>query len=340
MDTTVVGSFPLPNTPEAFERAFQDQVETGITIPCYPQLVDMNHQVLAPLSEHVDGLSLVDKEFHFSGDAFEIPQGTIVATGYGERLLEILDRRPDLKARVRGLKACLTGPFTLCSNIILDSAAFDRYKPLLFKERRAHLVPEIVEQVADLLAGITRRYKEMGFSIISIDDPFLSQIVGRRKILFHQREFITRTLDRATRYLQGEASLHVCGVLSPMLRDVLLDTSLHYLDHEFKTAPENFALFDKQLLEDRGKILAFGSVRTNPVPMEGTPLDAYVESLPEVVAHLERARDTFGAGNLLVKPDCGFGGMTAFDRLEPGLGQRIVKGKLAVMTAAVAKVFD
>ncbi len=341
MDSTVVGSFPLENTPANFERAFLDQVHAGITVPCYPQLVDMNHQILDPLSRLVDGLHLAGKEFHYSKevDSFKLPDA-IVATEYGKNILSILEKHPECKERIHGLKACLTGPFTLCSNIILDDDAVKKkYKPLLFLEARGHLVPEVLERMADYIANITKAYKQMGFKIVSIDDPFLSQLVGRKKILFHSREFVLDIINRAAKNIHDVGSLHVCGVLSPMLRDLLLATSLRYLDHEFRTAPSNMDLFDKQQLAAHGKVLAFGALQSNPVPMEGKPVDSYIERVEEVAGQLKIAKEKFGENNMIVKPDCGFGGMVAFDRLQAGLGQQIVIKKLENMTAAIRVVF-
>lgn len=314
-------------------------MDAGITIPCYPQLVDMNHQVLAPLSKILPGLRLAGKEFHLTGEF--VPPKDVVATEYGNRVLDILQKHPGLKKRITGLKACLTGPFTLCSNIIIDDMPLkEKYKPLLFLETRAHQVPEIVEAMAGYIARITKAYLDMGFTIVSIDDPFLSQMVGRRKILFHERPFILHVLDAAAKHLAKQGSLHVCGVLSPQLRDMLLDSSIHHLDHEFKTAPQNIEIFDKQALVDHDKVLAFGSLQTNPVPVPGKQPEDVIETVDEIAKHLQVARDRFGAERLLIKPDCGFGGMNAFDRAHgPGVGQDIVKKKLKAMTAAVSRVF-
>ena len=238
------------------------------------------------------------------------------------------------------MKACLTGPFTLSSNIILDDDSLKAdYRPLLFQEIRGHLVPRIVEEMATYIAKITEAYKQMGFTIISIDDPFLSQLVGRKKILFHEREFIINTVNKAAEKLENESSLHVCGNISSLLRDILLDTNVHIMDHEFKTAPRNFELFDKKTLEEHDKLLAYGAIQSNPVPIEGNPITGYVESLEETISHISKAKDRYGEDNMIVKPDCGFGGMTAFDRLEAGLGQKLVIEKLQIMNEAVSKVF-
>jgi methionine synthase II (cobalamin-independent) len=194
--------------------------------------------------------------------------------------------------------------------------------------------------MASCVATITKAYKDMGFSIISIDDPFLSQIVGMRKTLYHEPEFILATLNEAAKYLEAEGSLHVCGILSPKLRDLLLDSTIHHLDHEFKTAPRNIDLFDREMLEDHGKILAFGSVQTNPVPIPGKEdIDNYVEPVEELVAHMTIAKERYGEENILIKPDCGFGGMVAFDRIQPGFGHEIVMKKLQNMVAAAKEVF-
>ncbi len=314
-------------------------MDAGISIPCYPQLVDMNHQILAPLSKLVPGLKLVGKEFHLTGGF--IPPKDVVATEYGKQVLDILKAHPDVKKRIAGIKACLTGPFTLCANIIIDDASLkEKHKPMLFLETRAHQVAEIVEAMAGYIARITKAYVDMGFTIVSIDDPFLSQMVGRRKILFHERPFILQILNAAAKNLAKQGSLHVCGVISPQLRDLLLESSIHHLDHEFKTSPQNIEIFDKKMLADHDKVLAFGSLQTNPVPMPGKKPDDVVESVDEIAKHLQLAKERFGAEHLLVKPDCGFGGMNAFDRAYgPGVGHDVVKKKLKTMTTAVKKVF-
>ncbi|MHA1682096.1 MAG: uroporphyrinogen decarboxylase family protein [Promethearchaeota archaeon] len=338
MKSTVVGSFPVDNTPENFKKAFIDQIEAGITTPCYPQLVDMNHQILLPLSEILDNLEFREKEFHLSGP-IDLPNA-IVATEYGEQVLEILKTNPEVKNSMQGMKACLTGPFTLASNVIIESSEMVRgTRPLLFKEHRGHLFPELVRNIAEYVSRITKAYKEMGFTIISIDDPFLSQLVGRRKILFHEREFIIEAINTAVKDLGRESSLHVCGTLSPLLKDLLLETDVKHLDHEFKTCPRNFELFTRQDLESSNKVLAFGSIQTNPVPMPGRVISDYVEDIKEIESDLERAKTRFGEENLLIKPDCGFGGMRAFDRIEPGLGYTIAIKKLEVMNKAKNNVF-
>lgn len=339
MESTVVGSFPLENLSTNFEMAFKDQIKAGVTIPCYPQLVDMNHQFLLPLSGLMEGLYLENKEFHFKGN-FELPS-KIVATEYGEMVKEILAKNDGLEGKINGIKACLTGPFTLSSNIIMEDEALRKeYTPLLFKEVRGHLIPEVVSKVASYVAKITNEYKKMGFKIISIDDPFLSQLVGRRKILFHEREFMLKTLNEASKNLSSEGSIHVCGVISPMLRDLLLETNIKHLDHEFKTSPRNFDVYDKELLEKHDKILAFGTIQTNPVPQEGKDHSSYVEAVEDVERHLRKASEKFGENNLIIKPDCGFSGMIAFDRLEKGLGYKLAIKKLEVMNEAKKNVFN
>lgn len=333
-----MGSFPLPSTPENFERALRDQVASGITIPCYPQLVDMIDQFLEPLSEIVDGLDKKSTGYVLSGD-IHFPSNA-VATEYGRNALAIVEADDSLKSKISGLKACLTGPFTLCSNIIVENEEMVKNKrPLLFSEPRAHLFPDLVSKMASYVARVAGAYKEMGFDIISIDDPFLSQMVGRRKVLFHEQDFVIDTINEAAKNIQGRASLHACGIISPKLRDLLLETSLRYIDHEFKTCPENFDLYDKATLGAHDKVLAYGTIKTNPVPRPGEPVSSYVEPVAELEKELTAAKERFGEGNMIVKPDCGLGGMVAFDRLEPGLGHVISIKKLEAMNEARRRVF-
>ncbi|MHA1371016.1 MAG: hypothetical protein ACTSWN_14870 [Promethearchaeota archaeon] len=338
MDSTVVGSFPLKDTAVNFERALIDQVEVGVTIPCYPQLVDMIEQFYKPLSELIDNIYFKDGEFHLIGD-LDFPKEPI-ALEYGKKAMEIIDAHAELKARIHGLKACFTGPFTLCANLILDDEDRARgLRPLLFREPRAHLLGEFVERVARYVAKITQCYRDMGFKIVSIDDPFLCQMVGRRRVLFHDADFIIKMINIASKYLKDTGSLHVCGILSPKLRDILLETEIRYLDHEFKTCPDNFELFDKKILEAHNKILAFGTIKTNPVPERDKDPRSCVENINEIAMHLKKAKERFGEENLIIKPDCGFSGMRAFDALEDGLGYQLTLEKLRNMNLAIKQVF-
>lgn len=59
LKTTVVGGFPLPHSSENMRRALSDQIEAGINLPCYGQLLDMNMMFLEPLAKEGCGISFL-----------------------------------------------------------------------------------------------------------------------------------------------------------------------------------------------------------------------------------------------------------------------------------------
>ena len=147
--TTVVGSMPLSNTNDNMIRAFDDLVNMGMDYPCYPQLIGMNAQFLTPLSKILEPLEEVNEKFYLSSD-FKIP-GEPVALEYGEFVVNFFKERPYLKELIKGTKACLPGPFTLASEILLREDLAKGITPRIFKEPRAIMVDWLVDKLADIM---------------------------------------------------------------------------------------------------------------------------------------------------------------------------------------------
>jgi len=304
--TTVVGSFPLSNTEENMIRAFDDEVNMGIDYPCYPQLVDMNAQFLDPLSELIPSLVKKEEEFYLSQD-FKIPD-TPVALEYGQFIIDFLKERPYLRDLIKGTKACLTGPFTLASEIILTDQLAKGITPKIFKEPRAVMVSWLVDKIADIMKQIGKAYNDMNIDIISMDEPMLGLLVGR-KIWFHEEDFLIETLNKAISGISRYSSIHVCGRVSPKLRDILLQTEVKILDHEFRANDVNFKVFEKAHFEHTDKLLGMGTLLTNVVNQGSESVEDYVEDLEFLKKFIEKGIKQFGKENLVIKPDCGFGGL-------------------------------
>jgi len=302
--TTVVGSFPLSNTHENMIRAFDDEINMGIDYPCYPQLEGMNSQFLSPLSNIIETLEEIDANFYLSGD-FKIPVKP-VALQYGEFIVNFLKERPYLRELIKGTKACLTGPFTLASDVILKEEIANGIEPVIFKEPRAIMEGWIVDKLADIMKQIGKAYSDMGINIISMDEPILGLLVGR-KIWFHSEEFIVETLNKALSGIKELSSIHVCGRISPKLRDILLQTDAKILDHEFTTNEKNFEIFQKNHFDGTDKYLAVGTLKTKVTPIENGEIKDYVEDINFLKNYIKKAIDQYGKENLVIKPDCGFG---------------------------------
>jgi len=330
--TTVVGSWPLTNKPENMVKAFKDQVEI-IDYPCYPQLLSMTHQFLSPLAKSVDQLEEVNERFYLNGE-FEVPNQPIAAE-YGEFIVNFFNEYPDLRESIRGTKACLTGPLTLASEIILKGEIAQGIKPKVFSEPRAIMVDWIVEKVAEVMKQVGKAYNGMGIDIISMDEPLLGLLVGRKPI-FHSEDFIVEVLNKSISEIKNLSSIHVCGRISPKLRDILLQTDVKILDHEFSTNEKNFEIFQKEHFEDTDKFLALGVVKSLFGPENGFDINDYVETIDFLESYTKKAINQYGKENLIIKPDCGF--LPLKDAFGEENGYKIAISKVRNMVKALNKI--
>ncbi|TFG19160.1 MAG: hypothetical protein EU529_16625 [Promethearchaeota archaeon] len=331
--TTVVGSFPLENTKENMVRAFEDEINIGIDYPCYPQLIGMNYQFLSPLAKIIDPLDEIDEKF-FLNDDFKIPDKP-VALEYGQFMVDFLNDNPGLKSLIKGTKACLTGPFTLASEIILKDKLAEGITPVIFKEARAIMEGWIVDKLAEIMKKIGKAYSDMGINIISMDEPILGLLVGR-KVWFHTEDFIVETLNKALSGIKDLSSIHCCGKISPKLRDLLLQTDVKVMDHEFIDNESNFRIFEKNHFENTDKYLAIGTVQTKVAPIKNGEIKDYVEKIEFLKKYIKKAIDLYGKENLVIKPDCGFGPLLKTFGEENGY--KIALGKLTNMVKAVQEI--
>jgi len=329
--STVVGSFPLENTEENLARTISDQINIGIDYVCYGQLINMINQFLIPLSQQIPELMQENNHFYLVDD-FGIPTQP-VALEYGKFLINFMNTHPHLKDKIKGLKACLTGPFTLASEITLRETLAEGIKPIIFNEPKAIMVDWIVDKFAEIMKQIGKAYSNMGINLISMDEPILSLIVGKR-VMFHSEEFIIKTINKAISGIKELSSVHVCGQISPKLRDILLQTNVIVLDHEFQTNPKNFEIFQKEHFTQKDKFLAFGAVKTKLQPIKNGKIEDYVEKVPEIKKCIEKAVKLYGKENLFVKPDCGFGSIRNLFEKEESAYQ-VAFRKLKNMVSAI-----
>lgn len=337
MTTSVVGSFPLANTQANMERAFSDQVELGVDFPCYPQLVDMTDQFFGPLADANPGRIEKRGSEWFLVEPFDVPAEPI-ATEYGKFVLDYLRAHPEARERVKGVKACLTGPFTLASALRLDDALAEELgvTPFIFKEPRAVMAQELLEKFARVMRDVAEAYTRMGFDVISLDEPTLSLLAGRRAVYKYKPDYVVEVLDSALEGVGTTSSIHVCGQVPPILRDVLLATRVDVVDHEFATEEHNFQVYSREALEASGKQLALGCVNTKVAKVPGMDdWREYVEGVDAALALVKRGLERFGGENLVLKPDCGMGGLLGTFGEE--IGYAVATGKLKALVEAAAR---
>ena len=331
--TTIVGSWPLSNKPENMIKVFSDLIEIGIDFPCYPQLISMISQFLSPLAKSVSQLEEENGKFYLSND-FKIPKNPI-ALEYGEFINKFFGERRSLIERIKGTKACLTGPLTLASEIILKGEVAQGVKPIVFSEPRAIMIDWIVEKLAEVMKQVGKAYNDMGIDIISMDEPLLGVLVGRKPI-FHSEDFIIEILNKSISEIKSLSSIHVCGRISPKLRDILLQTNVKILDHEFTTNEENFNIFQKEQFDNTDKFLALGTVKSKFVPENRNDINDYVEKIDFLETYIKKAINQYGKENLIIKPDCGF--LPLKDSFGEKNGYDISIGKVKNMVKALNKI--
>jgi 5-methyltetrahydropteroyltriglutamate--homocysteine methyltransferase len=329
--TTVVGSFPKDNTPSNMEAAFQEQIDAGVNYPCYPQLVSMIDQFLDPLSKDPNsGLVKKDGRYYLEKE-LKIPKEP-VALEYGKFVIDFFKKHPEAQKKVKGWKACLTGPFTLAGEIHIPEQMLDGQKVMVYAEPRAIMNGKLVEKLAEMMAGIAKAYDSMGATIISMDEPTLALIVGKRKTFFHADDFIVNTLNKAIAPISKYSSIHICGNVAPKLRDILLKSNVKIMDHEFANG-SNDGIFEKSMFAQNDKMLAYGVLITNLQEVPNGKLENYAESVEIIKSRIKKAVDTVGKENLILKPDCGFGGLKAV--FGEKFGSEIVHAKLSNLSKAL-----
>ncbi|RLE83084.1 MAG: methionine synthase [Thermoprotei archaeon] len=310
--TTYVGSFPLSYSKDNILRILRDVEKIPIDYPCYPQLKDFIFQFLQPISLKNPSLVTKDNEYILKSKSLRVLDEPIAV----DDLLLTLNYFKNKKT-IKGIRACVTGPFTLASRIVVSGK-----ENAVGLRKTALTEPDVINALAETMSNICKYFAEAGAVWVNIDEPILSVIVGRRKILYGlSQEFIIETLNATiSRCNASIRGIHVCGVLSPLLRDTLLMTDFKVLDHEFKDTPANIEIFDKQTLEKYDKKISFGCISSK---------NTRVENIEETVALIKKAANIIGIENIgFIKPDCGFRGLKSICGEEEAYRISIKKLKL------------
>jgi 5-methyltetrahydropteroyltriglutamate--homocysteine methyltransferase len=297
MYTSHVGSFPLPHSNENVTRVFRDLIAIGVDYPPYPQLRNFISIFLNPLIE----IGLISE---FNG-IFSLSKP--ISDDYTPPLPKIRILEAELVAEIvrvekpslEGVRGCVTGPFTLASQIQLTPERRDISSSMLSK--RGFVLQYMVNFVRRYVEYL---YNELGFKFIVVDEPILSVIVGSNRILFgYTAEDIINSFNTI---LSGVdfAGVHVCGLIPPLLKNILLNARcIKILDHEFKDTPRNIEVYKFDELEKHDKFISFGCVSSkNP----------NVESEDDIAKLINVGIERFGDRLIMVKPDCGFRGLIGY----------------------------
>jgi len=295
--TEDVGSLPVlddfDESRASFNQTVVDKVSVGLDYPCCPQLtgtsskpMNMGLQFLLPLSKLGLGIEAKGEDVRIFSDEVK-DTSILIGTERAEYYLRFL-REQGLISKVKGAKACVTGPFTLASYI-------DRKNLMTCGASK----PKVVTVLAKILGRSCRRLSDLGFDIINVDEPFLSVMLGRNILFKYDEGFVIETLNTIIRETSCLSAVHICGTVTPLVRSILLATDVDIVDHEFADTPNNVNAYSREDFERSGKLIAYGCVSS---------VNQKVETVDEISASIRSALNLFGP-RVIVKPDCGFAGL-------------------------------
>jgi 5-methyltetrahydropteroyltriglutamate--homocysteine methyltransferase len=191
-----------------------------------------------------------------------------------------------------GIVGLIAGPYTLMKSSI-DLFYHDQ-KQLAFDFAKA-----LNHEVLNLKKHV---------DLISIDEPYYSV-----KIPNYSKELIKTVLKN----VNITTRLHICGDVSKIIPNIL-EIPVDILSHEFKAKPKLFKHFKEY---DISKKICLGSVRSD---------DTRIESVSEIVKHLQKGKDVFNNNIIQISPDCGL-------RMLP---RQVAFKKLKNLVEACRDVYD
>lgn len=282
--TSVIGSYPLDDSPANRARCIEDLLRIGIDFPTYPQLFDMGKQFLDDLVKQDIGIASEGHWYTLRAKELreDVSPPGLEPFFWSVRYLEERGVRETVN-----LRAAITGPFTLASYIQTGSG--------MFPSNTALSSLELVKQLTSILTKSCEKASGEA-ALISIDEPIMGTIVGARILFGYSDEDIVQaynSLKKACK--QRFVGTHICGRLSPRLGEILLQTDLDFLSHEFHDSPQNKDIYSPEKLEETGKVLSVGCLSSK---------NLRVESSDEILRTMEQFR-SYGS-NLIFTPDCGF----------------------------------
>lgn len=308
--TSTIGSFTIEDSEANRERCVDDLTSLGLDYPSYPQLSEMGPQFLNDLAKHGSGITQEKNRYKLSGKIeYDGPALGMEPFLWTAEYISKKGLTDDIK-----LKAPITGPFTLASYV--------ETKLGTFPYNTAVSDISLVKRFAQILSDSCKTASE-GASMISVDEPILSVLVGAKTAFGYRDEDIISIYD-GLRETCGETIVgsHICGRISPKLANILLQTKLDFISHEFYDAPQNIALYSSDKLREHGKILSVGCVSTkNP----------RIESPQEILNLMKQFNGHKEA--VIFTPDCGFRKLLG-NNMGTEEAYRISLNKLRNMVAA------
>lgn len=191
-----------------------------------------------------------------------------------------------------GVVGLIAGPYTLTKSSI--DLFYNDEKELAFDFAKA-----LNHEIINLQKHV---------DLISVDEPFYS---------VEMPDYAEELIKTVLKNVNITTRLHICGDVSKIIPNIL-EIPVDILSHEFKAKPKLFEYFKKY---DISKKICLGSVRSD---------DTRIESIDEIVKHLQKGNDIFDGNIVQISPDCGL-------RMLP---RNIAFEKLKNLVKACREVYD
>jgi 5-methyltetrahydropteroyltriglutamate--homocysteine methyltransferase len=324
--STVVGSFPhrmdrslvknsdwksVDSIRETSMKALRFQLDCGIEFPSDGQFFDMVEMYIGPLKS--SGFLKEDRSI-----GKEDPPKTHPSLEL-EKMLEKNAR----KSGALGLRVPITGPFTLAYRVKSGGKN-------LVEAGDVSGVERLGEAIAAYCKGFDGSLKN---SILSVDEPVLPFVLAT-----FGEDLIRKVLNNIFGSIKRNYTcMHVCGEIRS-IKDLALSLDVNILDHEFQGI-NNSKVYGRVELERHSKLLSYGLLNTNPRQVFSKEGNVLLESLDGIKTILENACKSYGLENLLLSPDCGFGGWKHV-KMPDDEKWRIIMGKLSNMVRARNDLLD
>lgn len=292
--TTVIGSYPICKKEglDAIRVAVDAQLSAGIDLISDGQV---RHDMIKYFTSHIPGFEIRGNESVVVDKIRQSDDKSIVVD-------DLMWVKQYVKGRAK-VKGIITGPITLISSCkIGKNSPYDN----VFDRR-------LYRDTAEALAVVAKQLTKAGADSIQVDEPFYSVGVPM--------DLAKECVELIVSSLQVPVSLHACGDIRKVFDSLLSFDGVDVLSHEFAASPQNLEAVTRQKLEEHGKKLGVGCVRTNT---------ERIETQKEVLTLLKKAASLVGFENMWIHPDCGL-------RL---LDCDVAQSKLEIMTKATHQLVE
>jgi len=262
MLTTVIGSYPLSYDKlgkDAIVKSVKDQLDAGIQLVSDGQT---RYDMVEYFARAIEGYAY-DTKSHINGK---------IGKGNPETFLEDLEIAKAMTPHIKGI---LTGPTTL----VFSSSIKGYYTG--YRDEKVYL------DTAEALLSIARALERNGVEWIQIDEPFLS--VGA------PMGIAQKAVESIATNLNVPVSLHVCGRVSQIFKELLQWEGIKMLSHAFM-GDDNMEILSSKEFRASDKMLGLGCIDTK---------SSKIEEVEDIENLIKIALENIPKDRIAVHPDCG-----------------------------------